>query len=59
MKFSIWGRNILNRKYYQPASGAGAGLTTLDTTGKPSGYLARIGAWAEPRSYGLAIRYEY
>lgn len=62
VKFSIWGRNILNRKYYQPTVGIGAGLTSFDTSGGaaiPSGYLARAGAWAEPATYGLAIRYEY
>lgn len=62
VKFSIWGRNILNRKYYQPAIGYGAGLTSFDTTGSvstPSGYTARVGAWAEPTTYGIAIKYEY
>jgi iron complex outermembrane receptor protein len=59
VKVSVWGRNILNRKYYQPAIGAGAGLTSFDSSGTPVGYTARIGAWAEPATYGLAIRYEY
>ncbi len=62
VKLSIWGRNILNRKYYQPALGVGAGLTSFDTTSgvaTPSGYVTRAGAWAEPATYGLAIRYEY
>jgi iron complex outermembrane recepter protein len=62
VKFSIWGRNILNRKYYQPAVGLGSGLTSFATSsgsGIPSGYLGRAGAWAEPVAYGLAIRYEY
>lgn len=61
VKFSVWGRNLLNRKYYQPAVGVGAGLSNLETSNgaTPSGYVARAGAWAEPRTYGLAIRYEY
>jgi len=61
IKFSVWGRNLLNREYYQPAIGAGAGVSNLETnsTATPSGYVARVGAWAEPRTYGIAIRYEY
>jgi iron complex outermembrane recepter protein len=60
LKFSFWGRNILNRKYYQPAVGVGAGLTSFDTAGTaPSGYTARAGAWAEPMTYGVTIQYEY
>jgi iron complex outermembrane recepter protein len=50
LKFSVWGRNILNRKYYQPAVGLGSIL---------GGYTSRIGAWAEPLTYGLNIRFEY
>jgi iron complex outermembrane receptor protein len=59
VKVSIWGRNILNRKYYQPAVGSGAGLTSFDSSANPVGYTTRVGAWAEPVTYGLAIRYEY
>ncbi|HVW69579.1 MAG TPA: TonB-dependent receptor plug domain-containing protein, partial [Steroidobacteraceae bacterium] len=62
VKFSLWARNLLDRKYYQPASPIGAGLSGFDTSGSvatPSGYTARAGAWAEPRTYGIAIRYEY
>jgi iron complex outermembrane receptor protein len=60
VKFSIWGRNILNRKYYQPAIGVGPGLTSYDTAGTAlGGYQSRAGAWAEPRTYGLTVRYEY
>jgi iron complex outermembrane receptor protein len=62
VKFSIWGRNILNRKYYQPALGVGPGVTSYDTSATPAalaGYAARAGAWAEPVTYGLAVRYEY
>ena len=62
VKFSVWGRNILNRKYYQPAVGVGLGLTGFDTSSTPAvpaGYIGRAGAWAEPATYGLAIRYEY
>jgi len=62
IKLSLWGRNILNRKYYQPAIGVGTGLSNLETSTSPTspaGYTGRAGAWAEPRTYGLAVRYEY
>jgi hypothetical protein len=62
VKFSLWGRNILNRKYYQPAIGVGPGLTSFNTSGAaatPGGYSSRAGAWAEPMTYGIAIKYEY
>lgn len=62
VKFSLWGRNILNRKYYQPALGVGPGITPFNTSGTvatPGGYSSRAGAWAEPRTYGLTITYEY
>jgi iron complex outermembrane recepter protein len=60
VKFSVWGRNILNRKYYQPAVGIGEGVTGFNTAGTaPAGYTSRAGAWAEPMTYGLAVRFEY
>jgi iron complex outermembrane recepter protein len=62
LKFSLWGRNILNRKYYQPAVGVGAGVTSFGTLGGvsvPSGYTSRAGAWAEPLTYGLNVKFEY
>lgn len=62
LKFSLWGRNILNRRYYQPAVGVGAGVTAFGTLGGvsvPSGYTSRAGAWAEPLTYGLNITFEY
>jgi iron complex outermembrane receptor protein len=62
VKISIWGRNILNRKYYQPALGVGQGVMGFDPSSNstaPGGYTTRAGAWAEPVTYGLAIRYEY
>jgi len=60
VKFSLWGRNILNRRYYQPTVGAGAGLTSFDNSGTAlSGYTARVGAWAEPATYGIAVTYDY
>jgi iron complex outermembrane receptor protein len=62
VKLSLWGRNLLNRKYYQPALGVGPGVTSYETSSAPAvfaGYSARAGAWAEPMTYGLAIRYEY
>ena len=58
LKFSLWGRNLLNRKYYQPAVGVGGGVTSFDATG-PVGYTSRAGAYAEPLTYGLNIRFEY
>jgi iron complex outermembrane recepter protein len=62
LKFSLWGRNLLNRKYYQPALGVGGGVTGFDTSGSVptlSGYQSRAGAWAEPMTYGLNIKYVY
>ena len=62
LKFSVWGRNLLNKRYYQPAVGVGAGVTSFDTSGSVptlSGYQSRAGAWAEPMTYGLNIKYEY
>ena len=62
LKFSLWGRNLLNRKYYQPAVGVGGGVTAFNTSGSVptlSGYQSRAGAWAEPMTYGLNIKYEY
>jgi iron complex outermembrane recepter protein len=63
VKFSLWGRNILNRKYYQAATGVGKGVTAFDTSASGaatlSGYIARGGVWAEPPTYGITINYEY
>ena len=60
LKFSLWGRNLLNRKYYQPAAGVGAGITGFDTgTGALGGYSSRAGAWAEPLTYGINATYQY
>ena len=58
LKFSLWGRNLINRKYYQPAVGVGGGVSSFDATG-PVGYTSRAGAYAEPLTYGLNIKYEY
>ena len=60
LKFSLWGRNMLNRKYYQPAVGVGAGVEALNTSGSSlDGYTSRAGAWAEPLTYGINATYEY
>ena len=62
LKFSIWGRNLLNRRYYQPAVGVGAGVTSFNTSGTVptlGGYQSRAGAWSEPLTYGVNVRYEY
>lgn len=62
LKFSLWGRNLLDKKYYQPAVGVGAGVTSFDTSGSVptlGGYQSRAGAWTEPMTYGLNIKYEY
>ena len=60
LKFSLWGRNLLKRKYYQPAVGEGAGVTALDSSGSgPAGYTSRAGAWAEPMTYGINATYRY
>ena len=60
LKFSLWGRNLLNRKYYQPAVGVGAGIEGYDTNGtRFGGYTSRAGAWAEPLTYGINATYQY
>jgi outer membrane receptor protein involved in Fe transport len=60
VKFSLWARNLLNRQYYQPAVGIGGGVDNLNSAGTAlGGYTARAGAWAQPRTYGLNIKYEY
>jgi iron complex outermembrane recepter protein len=60
LKFSLWGRNLLNRKYYQPAVGVGGGASSFgDGATGPLGYTTRAGAYAEPMTYGLNIKYEY
>jgi iron complex outermembrane receptor protein len=62
VKLGIWGRNVLNRKYYQQAGGYGSGVSAFQTSGgvtTPVGWVARVGAWAEPASYGVSASYEY
>jgi iron complex outermembrane recepter protein len=59
VKWSVWGNNLLDKKYYQPAVGVGGGISNYSAVGVFSGFIGRAGAWAEPRTYGLAIRYEY
>jgi iron complex outermembrane recepter protein len=65
LKFSLWGRNLLNRKYYQPAVGVGLpgtswGVEAFNSSNTAlAGYTSRAGAWAEPLTYGLNITYEY
>jgi iron complex outermembrane receptor protein len=60
LKFSLWGLNLLNRKYYQPALGQGVGVTGLNSSGSGlAGYTSRAGAWAQPRTYGLNAIYQY
>ena len=62
LKFSLWGNNLLNRRFYQPAVGVGAGVTAFDTTSSTptlSGYQSRAGAWSEPLTYGVNVRFEY
>ena len=60
LKFSLWGRNLLNRKYYQPAVGAGPGVTAFNAAGNGlDGYTSRAGAYAEPLTYGINATYQY
>ena len=60
LKFSFWGRNLLNRKYYQPAVGVGGGIEGYDTNSTNfGGYTSRAGAWAEPLTYGINATYQY
>ena len=60
LKFSLWGNNLLNRKYYQPEVGQGVGVSGLSSNNSGlAGYTSRAGAWAEPRTYGLNATYQY
>ena len=60
LKFSLWGRNLLNRKYYQPAVGMGPGVEDVNASGSGlAGYTSRAGAWAEPLTYGINATYQY
>lgn len=60
LKFSLWGRNLLNRKYYQPEVGQGYGVTNFNSSGTGlAGYTSSAGAWAEPRTYGINATYQY
>jgi iron complex outermembrane recepter protein len=61
VKVSLWGQNVLNRKYYALAGGYSSAFATTSngTTTIPAGYLGRLGAWAGPATYGLYASYEY
>ena len=60
VKVSLWGQNILNRKYYVLAGGFGAPfVSAANGTTTPAGYTTRAGAWAGPATYGLYASYEY
>lgn len=57
---SLWGKNVLNRRYYAYATGVGAGIGSFaDGASAPEGYSARAGAWAAPVSYGIDVNYRY
>jgi len=68
VKVSLWGRNVLNRKYYALTRGywdvrQGSGVSAFQTSASgittPVGWVARLGAWAEPATYGIYASYEY
>lgn len=60
LKFGLWGRNLLNRKYYQPEVGFGTGVEGFNSSNTGlAGYTSRAGAWAEPLTYGLNVTYQY
>jgi iron complex outermembrane recepter protein len=61
VKISLWGQNLLHRKYYSVAGGYGSPFTSTSSSGAttPAGYLGRLGAWAGPATYGLYASYEY
>lgn len=65
VKISLWGENILNRKYFLLAEGGdpggiGSGLAPV-SSGSPglAGYSSRAVAWAPPPTYGVTFTYEY
>jgi iron complex outermembrane receptor protein len=66
VKISLFGENVLNRKYFLLAGGVGpggigTGLTPV-SSGTPAGlagYTSRAVAWAPPPTYGVSFTYEY
>lgn len=66
VRISLYGENVLNRKYYELAGGVGPGgigtglSPTSSATAAPlAGYTSRAVAWAPPPTYGISFTYEY
>jgi len=63
IRIGLYGRNVLDRRYYAVAQGFGGGIGAFNMSGAaagdPLGYTARVGAWAPPATYGLDITYRY
>jgi iron complex outermembrane recepter protein len=59
-KFSVWGKNILDKEYPQQVIGMG-GPIDVNTINGPvaGGYYGQTRIWSEPPSYGIDIHYEY
>ncbi|MBK7251873.1 MAG: TonB-dependent receptor [Gammaproteobacteria bacterium] len=56
-RVSLWGRNILDKKY--PLQVIPQGDGPVPVGGAISGYYAEAAAWAEPATYGINLSYEY
>jgi iron complex outermembrane receptor protein len=66
VRISLWGQNVLNRKYYLLSGGVGPdgiGSGLAPTNGSPqilpAGYSSRAVAWAPPPTYGVSFAYDY
>jgi iron complex outermembrane receptor protein len=55
-RFSVWGKNILDKEYPQQVIGMGGPIATPTAA---AGYYGQTRIWSEPPSYGIDIHYEY
>jgi iron complex outermembrane receptor protein len=58
LQFSVWCKNLLDRNHLAFVTGNGPGGATFEN-GAAVGYTSTTGAWAEPRSYGVQVQYNY
>ena len=57
LRVSLWGRNVLDKKYPVHVIPSGDGPVPLG--GAISGFYGQAIAWAEPASYGISLSFEY
>jgi iron complex outermembrane receptor protein len=55
-RVSLWSKNLLNKKYSVDTIGGG---NFIATASGPAGWNYQSVTWAEPRSYGVNLTYEY